>query len=131
MQKCEDYREYGSFSNIKAMDIFNHLKYTASSCGLPASTVKLSRPPRNACESAADNLTSISRYRAPECMCECVCVCMCDARICTCEDALMALLVSVSRLCKHVCVYSVGACMCMRLCWSGSMVFQVVLISDP
>ena len=112
------------------MDIFNSLKMTASQCGLPASTVKLSRPPRNACESAADNLTSISRYRAPECMCVSACVYVCVMRVCTCEDALVALSVSVSRLCKHVCVYSVGACMCMWLFLSGSMVFQFVLISD-
>jgi hypothetical protein len=61
-------------------------------------------------------------------VCEGVCVCVCDAHVCTCEDALVALSVSVSRLCTHLCVYSVGACMCMRLCLSGSMVFQVVLI---
>ena len=64
-------------------------------------------------------------------VCECVCVCVCDAHVCTCVDALMALSVSVSRLLKHLCVYSVGARMCMRICSSGSIVFQVVLISDP
>jgi hypothetical protein len=68
-------------------------------------------------------------------VCDCVCVCVCDAHVCTCactcEDALVALSVSVSRLCKHLCVYSVGACMCMRLFLLGSMVFQVVLSSDP
>jgi hypothetical protein len=79
LQKCGP--ETLSF-NINVMDIFNHFEVTASQCGLPANTVKLSRPYRNPCSSAADNLTSIFRYRAPVCMCmsafvsACVCVCV-------------------------------------------------------
>jgi hypothetical protein len=93
---------FNTFISLDIRVFSQEFKMIASLCGLPASTVKLSRPPRNACESAADNLTSISRYRAPECMCVSACVYVCVMRVCTCEDALVALSVSVSRLCKHV-----------------------------
>jgi len=74
---------YGS-SGMSQNDLNNYfemLTYLAMECGLPASTVKLSRPSLNHCESAADNLTSIFRYRAPVCMCVSACVYVCVMRM--------------------------------------------------
>ncbi len=63
------------------MDLFRIFEVTASQCGLPASTVELSRPSLNPCESALYNLTLILRYRATVCMCVSACVYVCAMRM--------------------------------------------------
>jgi hypothetical protein len=94
-------------------DLVNYyMNYLTLKCRLPTGTLMLPKPALNTCGAAAikyeSMLSSIDRYILPVCM------------HVLCLYVVYVMHMYVHESLKHVCVYSVGGCMCMGLCLSGS-----------